>query len=150
VSSYPTTRLVRPGSARAWPYRIPASRRRAPGHRPTRNLIGMSWTSRAAIFGALILTLAVAACSGSITTTPPLEFSTAPSAVVHAGASTGVPIRVNDPGATISESGPMPSGVSFRRGPSGSAAIVGVPGGDSGGYYHVRLTAVDGSQRASQ
>jgi hypothetical protein len=150
VSSYPITRLVRPSSVQAWPYRIAASRRRAPGYRPTRNLIGMSWTSRAAIFAALILALAVAACSGSITTTPPLKFSTVPSAVVHAGATSDVPIRASDPGATISESGPMPSGMSFRRGPSGSAAIVGVPGGDSGGYYQVRLTAVDGSQRASQ
>jgi hypothetical protein len=109
----------------------------------------MSWTSRAAIFAALILTSAMAACSGESITLP-LKFSTAPAAVVHAGASTDVPIRVSDPGATISESGPVPSGMSFRRDPSGSAAIVGVPGGDSGGYYHVRLTAVDGSQHASQ
>jgi hypothetical protein len=102
--------------------------------------------------------MGVAACSGG---PPPkrassehaaleIRFSTAAAAVVHVGASTDIPIRVSDSRATISESGPTPSGTSFRVGQGGTAAIVGVPGGDTGGYYRVRLTAVDGSQHVSQ
>lgn len=44
----------------------------------------------------------------------------------------------------------MPSGMSFRSSRGGTAAIVGVPRGDIGGYYQMRLTAVNGSQHASQ
>lgn len=114
-------------------------------------MIGMSWVSRAAAFAVLIM--GVAACTGNPSpkqATPPLKFSTAATALVHAGTSADVPIRVSDSSATISESGPMPSGMSFRVGHGGTATIVGVPGGDAGGYYQVRLTAVDGSQRVSQ
>ena len=118
---------------------------------PLLTIIGMTWASRTAVFATLLLIVAVAACSGGVASPPPsLKFLTASSAVLHANLSTDVPIRVSDPGATISESGPMPSGMSFRGGTSVTAAFVGIPGGDSGGYYDVRLTAVDGSQRTSQ
>jgi len=109
-------------------------------------MIGMRWASRIAAFAAVIM--GVAACSGG--PTPTLKFSTAAAIVVHAGTSTDVPIRVSDSSATISESGLMPSGMSFRVGQGGTAAVVGVPGGDAGGHYQVRLTAVDGSQHVSQ
>lgn len=103
---------------------------------------------------ALIPILAVAACTGSATSVAPpqksLKFSTAPTALVHAGASADIPIKVNNPGATISESGRMPSGLSFRRGLGGTAAIAGLPGGDAGGSYQVLLLAVDDGRHVSQ
>jgi hypothetical protein len=114
----------------------------------------MSWTSRGIIFTAPVLALAVALAavvsSSGGTGALPIKFSTAPAALVHADVSTEIPIRVSDPSAKISESGPMPSGMSFRVGPGGTAAITGVLGGDAGGYYRVQLTAVDGSRHVSQ
>jgi hypothetical protein len=114
-------------------------------------MIDMNWASRAAVLAVLIM--GVAACSGSPASeraTPALKFSTAAAALVHAGTGADVSIRVSDSGATIRASGQMPSGMSFRAGRDGTATIVGVPGGDAGGYYQVRLTAVDGSQHVSQ
>jgi hypothetical protein len=113
--------------------------------------ICMSRVSRAAAFTALIV--GVAACTGSPSSehvTPELKFSTTAAALVHVGTSASVPIRVSDPDATISESGPLPSGMSFRAGQGGTAAITGVPQGDVGGDYQVRLTADDGSRHVSQ
>jgi len=114
-------------------------------------MIVMNWASRTAVFAALLI--GVVACTGgppSKHAIPPLKFSTAQTALVHTGVGTEVPIRVSDANAMISEFGLMPSGMSFHDGHGGTAVIAGAPSGDAGGYYHVRLTAVDGSRRVSQ
>ena len=76
---------------------------------------------------------------------PSLKFLSTPAALVHAGENTRVPVRTTDAGATITASGNLPAGMTFRPGQGGTAAIAGVPGGDAGGYYQVRLTAADGT-----
>jgi Putative Ig domain len=143
-------RFVRQGDKERTPPQIHRALRNRRTWKPAR-LPGMSWASRAAAFVALLV--GVAACTGSPSpghVTPALKFSSTAAALVHVGTSASVPIRVSDPGATISESGALPSGMSFRAGRGGTAAIAGVPQGDAGGAYQIRLTADDGTRHVRQ
>jgi hypothetical protein len=116
-------------------------------------MIVMSWASRTAVFAVILM--GVVACTGggppsSKRAMPPLKFLTAQTALVHAGEGAEIPVRVTDPDAMISEYGLIPSGMSFHDSHGGTATITGAPGGDAGGYYHVQLTAADGTRQVSQ
>jgi hypothetical protein len=108
------------------------------------------------IVSAVCLIIAVAACtdnshSPQLTPAPPtLRFSTPPAATLSVGAFAITNVEVTDPGATISEFGQLPDGVSFHRTVGGYAVLEGIPKDGSGGQYSIDLTATDNRRHAAQ
>ena len=54
------------------------------------------------------------------------------------------------PTPTLSESGPLPSGVSFKAGTAGTATLAGTPAATAKGNYPVTLTATSSAGKTSQ
>ena len=60
-------------------------------------------------------------------------------------------VTTNGNGAiTLTESGPLPGGVSFTPGPGGTALIHGTPGAGTGGIYYFNLIATSDAGSATQ
>ncbi len=54
------------------------------------------------------------------------------------------------PTPTLSESGPLPSGVSFKAGTAGTATLAGTPAASAKGNYPITLTATSSAGKTSQ
>ena len=95
---------------------------------------------------------------GTVESTTPITIGTAPSitsgnaATFTVGSAGSFPVTTaGTPTAALSESGSLPSGVTFVDNGNGTATLAGTPGPGTGGSYPVTITANNGlSPNASQ
>jgi hypothetical protein len=87
----------------------------------------------------------VASAAATLTIAVPAAFTSSPSATFTAGTAGQFDITTTGvPGATISETGTLPSGLTFTPGSGGTATISGTAAAGSGGSSVVTLTASNG------
>jgi hypothetical protein len=112
---------------------------------------------RAAVL-ALCFVLAVSACSGAspaadtsvASAAGAIDFLNSPNATATAGVASDIKLSVTDPHATLTESGTLPAGLSFKAEASGTAVLAGDAGPTTGGVHHLTITAKDSGRSAVQ
>ena len=78
------------------------------------------------------------------------EFSTATTATFTAGRSGSFDMSASGSATKITESGTLPSGLSFESSGNGSASISGTPANGTGGQYSLSLIAADSAGQTTQ